>query len=115
MPPGSTRNIRPAEPAKPTSLPLPLLVLLGILMLLCGAALYMLQRVKADVETVRTEQVAIQNNLRELSRLVRQRPAGASQPQPAASPTAAAISIANARIKGRADAPLTLVEFSDYE
>src|SRR5688572_11015869 len=109
MPPGSTRNARLAEPAKKSSsLPLPLVVLFGILILLCGAALYTVQRVKADVETVRKDQIAIQNDLRELNRLVRQRPAGANQPQPAASPTAAVISIANARIKGRADAPLTL-------
>ena len=73
-----------------------------------------LQAVLKELQAIRQAQAAIQKELAELKVLVQARPAAApAAPRPAA--VGQTVNIAGSAFKGRADAPLTIVEFSDFQ
>src|SRR3989475_12275816 len=66
---------------------------------------------KADLEQIKADLAVVKNQLGQLMRLLSQRPVqgGAATSGPVRT------SVADAPMLGRADAPVTLVEFSDYQ
>ena len=70
-----------------------------------------LTAIKADLEQIKADLAAVKSQLGQLMRLLSQRPVqgGAATSGPVRT------SVADAPMLGRADAPVTLVEFSDYQ
>ena len=68
--------------------------------------------IKSDLERIKTDLDAVKNQLGQLLRLLNQRPA---QSGPPASDGPVRTSVADSPVLGRPDAPVTLVEFSDYQ
>ncbi len=70
-----------------------------------------LTAIKADLDSVKADLESVKSQLGQVLRLLSQRPVqgGASTSGPVH------MSVADAPMLGRADAPVTLVEFSDYE
>ena len=64
----------------------------------------------AELEALKAGQALIQKELEDIKRLLLNGPTEPAQPLPAA-----LISLSNAPAKGNLDAPLTLIEFSDYQ
>jgi len=62
-----------------------------------------------DVETLKEGQTAIQKDLQEIKSFLRGRPSAAAPPQEAV------VSVDGAPFKGKKDARVTLVEFTDYQ
>lgn len=67
-----------------------------------------------EIEALKQGQAAIQKDLQDLKALL-QRPRGAADPPPVAAAIGKAMVVAGHPFKGREDAPLTLVEFSDFQ
>ena len=65
---------------------------------------------KREIAALRDAQAGVVKDLDEIKTLVRNRPGAPAAP--AANPV---IEIASAAVKGKPDAPLVLVEFSDYQ
>src|SRR5919106_1473788 len=69
-----------------------------------------------DIKAVLRELEAIKKELAEVKALVQQQRAAAPAPAPARpSAIGKMVEVAGAAFKGRADAPITIVEFSDYQ
>ena len=70
-----------------------------------------LTAIKADLERIKADLQTVQSQLGQILRLLSQRPAlgGVATTRPVRA------SVADAPMLGRADAPVTLVEFSDYQ
>jgi protein-disulfide isomerase len=66
---------------------------------------------RADLEQIKADLAAVKSQLGQIMRLLSQRPAQGS----AATSGPVRTSVADAPMLGRADAPVTLVEFSDYQ
>lgn len=76
-----------------------------------------LQAILKELAAIKAAQAAIQKELTELKALVQARPApaptaAAARPSPA---VGRVVNVTGAPFKGRADAPLTLVEYSDFQ
>jgi protein-disulfide isomerase len=69
-----------------------------------------LAAIKADLERIKADLEALKSQLGQVLRLVSQRPGQAAAPS-----GPVRTSVANAPVLGRADAPVTIVEFSDYQ
>jgi len=75
-----------------------------------------LAAIKADLERIKSDLDAMKSQLEQVLRVVGQRSGPGPGPGPSAAPSAPVrASLAAAPMLGRADAPVTLVEFSDYQ
>ena len=99
-------------PAERPSTLLTIALTLGAVLIL--AATYFFGRASSDLQTLKTDVAAMRDDLSEMKGQLARAPAGGGGAQPAAAANPV-IQIADARIKGKADAPVTLVEFSDYQ
>lgn len=68
-----------------------------------------LQEVQRDVESLKAGQIGMQNDIQEIKNLLR------SKLAPPAIPQTVTVSLDDDPYQGKPDAPLTLVEFSDYQ
>jgi len=64
---------------------------------------------KKEVETLKEGQAAIQKDLQEIKGFLQRRPSAAAPPQEAT------VSVDGAPFKGKKDARVTLVDFTDYQ
>jgi hypothetical protein len=92
----------------------------GVCLVVAAGVVALLQLIglKNDVARISEGQAAIQRDIQDVRTMVMQRPGGGAPGGGAAAAEAAPnpiVSIADARVKGRPDAPVTLVEFSDYQ
>jgi len=75
-----------------------------------------LAAIKADLEGIKSDLAALKSQLEQVLRLVGQRAGPGGGPGPGAAPSAPVrASLAVGPMLGRADAPVPLVEFSDYQ
>ena len=75
-----------------------------------------LAAIKADLERIKSDLDAVKGQLEQVLQLIGQRSGPGPGPGPSAAPSAPVrASLATAPMLGRADAPVTLVEFSDYQ
>lgn len=99
---------------------MPLVVLAALMMLALGSSAWAqaprdmphdLTAIKADLERIKADLEAVKNQLGQVLRLLSQRPVqgGIAPSGPVRT------SVADAPILGRANAPVTIVEFSDYQ
>ena len=66
---------------------------------------------QSDMDTVKSDLAGIKKDLSEIRQLLMQRPAQAAPPAPAVS----RVKVGDGPSLGKSDAPVTLVEFSDYQ
>lgn len=89
--------------------------IVGTLLIVVIAAGVGFTQAPDDLKTVLRELEAIKKELAELKVLVQRQGAGQPPAAPRATAVGANVAVAGAPFKGRADAPLTLVEFSDFQ
>ena len=73
------------------------------------------QNLKKEIDALKEGQTAIQKDLQEIKNLLKARPTVAAPPAPPAPPQEAVVSIDGAPFKGKKDAKVTLVDFTDYQ
>jgi hypothetical protein len=71
------------------------------------------QTLKKEINALKEGQSAIQKDLEEIKNLLKARPTVAAAPPPP--PREAMVSIDGAPFKGKKDAKVTLVDFTDYQ
>jgi protein-disulfide isomerase len=69
------------------------------------------ESLKQDLETVKNDLAEIKKALNEMRQLLVQRPAPSAQPAPAITK----VSVGDSPSLGKSDAPVTVIEFSDYQ
>jgi protein-disulfide isomerase len=74
-----------------------------------------LKAVLRELDAIKQSQAAIQKELAELKALVQRPQPAAAAPARGAAAVGATVSLAATPSKGRADAPVTIVEFSDFQ
>ena len=97
-------------------LPLFLIINIGALL---GAGIYIVGRqnqrdmdgIRREIEKLNAAQIALGKNVEEVREFLRRQPTG----QPAAPPREIVLSLNDAPFKGKANATVTLVEFTDYQ
>jgi hypothetical protein len=72
-----------------------------------------IEALKKQVDALKEGQTAIQKDLQEIKALLRARPTAAAAPP--APPSEAIVNIDGAPFKGKKDARVTLVDFTDYQ
>jgi hypothetical protein len=72
-----------------------------------------IQSLKKEIDALKEGQTAIQKDLQEIKNLLRARPTAAAQPPPP--PSEAIVSIDGSPFKGKKDARVTIVDFTDYQ
>ena len=73
------------------------------------------QNLKKEIDALKEGQTAIQKDLQEIKNLLKTRPTVAAPAAPPAPPQEAVVSIDGAPFKGKKDAKVTLVDFTDYQ
>ena len=71
-----------------------------------------IQGLKKEIDALKEGQGAIQKDLQEIKNLLRARPTAAA---PAGPPPEGVVSVEGAPFKGKKDAKVTLVDFTDYQ
>ena len=74
-----------------------------------------LKAVLRELDAIKKSQAAIQKELAELKAMIQKPQPAAAAPARAAGAIGAIVTLAGAPWKGRADAPVTIVEFSDFQ
>jgi protein-disulfide isomerase len=72
------------------------------------------QSLKKEIDALKEGQTAIQKDLQEIKNLLRARPV-AAPPAPPPPPQEVVVSVDGAPFKGKKDAKVTLVDFTDYQ
>ena len=113
------------KPVKPTSsssnssvmLPRWMALAVAIFAIVGIAANVVSSQTPDDLKAVLRELEAIKKELAEVKALVQQRPVAPNAAPAVARPNAIGktVEVAGAAFKGKADAPITIVEFSDYQ
>ena len=73
------------------------------------------ERLRADIESLKTGQEAIQKDLAEIKAMLRDAPAARQPERPPAVPANATIDLGSRPTKGSSSAKLAVIEFSDYQ
>jgi len=71
-----------------------------------------MESLKKEIDSLKQGMGAIQKDLQEIKGLLRARPTAAAPPQP---PSEAVVAIDGAPFKGKKDARVTIVDFTDYQ
>lgn len=74
-----------------------------------------IQTLRKEVDALKEGQTAIQKDLQEIKNLLKARPTVAAPQAPPAPPQEAIVSTDGAPFKGKKDAKVTLVDFTDYQ
>jgi len=73
------------------------------------------QTLKKEIDALKEGQSSIQKDLQEIKTLLRSRPTVAAPAAPPPPPSEAMVNIEGAPFKGKKDARITLVDFTDYQ
>jgi hypothetical protein len=73
------------------------------------------QSLKKEIDALKEGQSAIQKDLQEIKNLLRSRPTVAAPAAPPPPPSETMVNIEGAPFKGKKDARITLVDFTDYQ
>ena len=74
-----------------------------------------IQNLRKDIDALKEGQSAIQKDLQEIKNLLKTRPTVAAPSGPPPPPQESMVSIDGAPFKGKKDAKVTLVDFTDYQ
>jgi hypothetical protein len=74
-----------------------------------------IQTLRKDVDALKEGQTAIQKDLQEIKNLLKARPTVAAPPAAGGPPQEAVVGVEGAPFKGKKDAKVTLVDFTDYQ
>lgn len=104
-----------ADPLAPASITRWLPTILGVVLVLVVAAGVGFTQAPDDIKAVLKELDTIKKDLAELKTLVQRQGGAAPAPAPRSAAVGSPVMVTGAVFKGRADAPVTIVEFSDYQ
>src|SRR5262245_31319042 len=73
------------------------------------------QSLKKEMDALKEGMTSIQKDLQEIKNLLKSRPVAAAPPTPPPPPQEAIVSIEGSPFKGKKDAKVVLVDFTDYQ